>query len=109
MRSVLLAGVMLVMLLLLDSAYLAAQQEAVIVDMRDFSFEPRDTRILAGTAVRWTNHDDVPHAIAMEGGRPGSSGLIAPAKDYSFTFREAGRFTYRCGVHPTMLGVVIVD
>lgn len=94
---------------LLLSGPLAAQQQVVVVDIRDFAFEPRDTRILVDTAVRWINHDDVPHSIAVEGGRPGSSGLIAPAKDHTFMFRDAGRFTYRCAVHPTMLGLLIVD
>lgn len=84
-------------------------QQPVIVDMREYSFQPRDTRITVGTAVQWINHDDVPHSIAMEGGRPGSSGPIAPGRDYTFSFREAGRFTYRCAIHPTMLGVVTVD
>ena len=45
---------------------------------------------------------------AMTGSRPGSSGLIEPGKDYTFTFNEPGQFTYRCGVHPTMLGVIVV-
>lgn len=97
-----------VLAVLLGFSTVGAQQPAV-VDMREFSFEPRDTRITAGTAVRWVNHDDVPHNVAMEGGRPGSSGFIAPGKDYTFSFREAGRFTYRCAIHPTMLGIIIVD
>lgn len=101
--------VMILGTVLLLAGPLLAQQQVVIVDIRDFAFEPRDTRILVDTAVRWINHDDSPHSIAMEGGRPGSSGLIAPMSDYTFTFRDAGMFTYRCAVHPTMLGVLIVD
>lgn len=95
-------------LAMLFSVPLFAQQQ-VVVDIREFAFEPRDTRITAGMSVRWINHDDVPHQVGMEGGRPGSSGLIAPGTSYTFTFGEAGRFTYRCGVHPTMLGLLIVD
>jgi plastocyanin len=87
-----------------------AAQEPITVEMRDFSFWPRDTRVLAGTPVRWINLDDAPHAIAMQGGKPGSSpGLIDPGKSHTFAFREAGRFVYRCGVHPTMLGEIIVE
>jgi plastocyanin len=87
--------------------HLAAQPPAVVVDMRDFAFEPRDLAIAAGTAVRWVNRDATPHSIVMEGGRPGGSrGTIAPGAEHTFVFREAGRYVYRCGVHPTMLGEV---
>lgn len=85
-------------------------QEAVTVHMIEFSFQPREQVINADTPIRWVNRDAFPHAIAMQGGRPGSSpGLIDAGKDYTFVFREAGRFVYRCGVHPTMLGAVIVQ
>lgn len=85
-------------------------QETVTIEMRDFSFEPHEQIVRAGTVVRWLNRDDFPHSVAVQGGRPGSSpGLIDPGKEHSFAFREAGRFLYRCGVHPTMLGEVIVQ
>ena len=98
----LLAGV------ILGTGAAAAAQQAVTVDIREFAFWPRDTVVGVGIAVRWTNFDDTPHQIAMTGSRPGSSGLIEPGKDYTFTFNEPGQFTYRCGVHPTMLGVIVV-
>ncbi len=85
-----------------------AQPAPAIVAIRDFSFEPHEIKIAPGTAVRWVNQDPSPHAIAMEGGRSGSSGQIAPGQAHTFTFQDAGTFTYRCGVHPTMLGVLIV-
>ncbi len=85
-----------------------AAQEAVGVDIRDFSFEPHTAAVSAGTAIRWVNRDDIPHQILMEGGRPGSSGTLAPGASHTFVFQEAGRFTYRCGIHPTMLGEIVV-
>lgn len=78
------------------------------VAIRDFSFEPHELRIAPGTAVRWVNGDPAPHAVAMEGGRPGSSGEIAPGQSHVFTFDQAATYTYRCAIHPTMLGVLIV-
>lgn len=86
-----------------------AQQPAAVVDIRDFAFEPHELKVSTGATVRWVNRDPAPHQIAMEGGRPGSSALLDPGQDHTATFRDAGRFTYRCGVHPTMLGVIIVD
>ncbi len=85
-------------------------QETATVDIREFSFQPHEQTVRAGTVVRWVNRDEFPHAIAMQGGKAGSSpGLIDPGKDYAFGFQEAGRFPYRCGVHPTMLGEIIVQ
>jgi plastocyanin len=83
-------------------------QPAVTVEMRDFSFSPRDTVVSAGTTVRWVNFDDAPHQIAMTARAPGSSGLIAPGGDYTFAFMQPGQFVYRCAVHPTMLGILTV-
>lgn len=84
-------------------------QQSAVVEMRDYAFYPRDTVIAAGSTVRWINFDEAPHAVAMTGGRPGSSPLIEPGKDYAFTFAQPGQFVYRCAVHPTMLGVVVVN
>ena len=94
--------------LILGAAAGTGGQEPVVVEMRDFAFFPRDMIVTAGATVRWVNFDDAPHQIAMTARAPGSSGLIAPGNDYAFTFNQPGQFVYRCGVHPTMLGVVIV-
>lgn len=106
MRAVL-AGAVASAVLLGTGAAVVAQQP-ITVDIREFAFWPRDTVVSAGTPVRWINFDDTPHQIAMTGGRPGSSSLIEPGKDYTFAFQEPGQLTYRCGVHPTMLGVIVV-
>jgi len=79
------------------------------VEIREFAFWPRDTVITAGTPVQWMNFDDAPHQIVLTGGRPGSSSPIEPGNEYAFTFNEPGQFTYRCGVHPSMLGVIVVQ
>jgi len=95
--------------MILSTGAVVTAQQAVTVEIREFAFWPRDTVITAGTPVQWMNFDDAPHQIVLTGGRPGSSSLIEPGKDYVFTFKEPGQFTYRCGVHPTMLGVLVVQ
>lgn len=87
----------------------SAFAQQVVVDIRDFAFEPHEVKVSNGTTVRWVNRDPAPHSIAMEGGRPGNSGQLDPGREHAVTFSEAGRFTYRCGVHPTMLGIIVVD
>jgi plastocyanin len=99
-----------VILTLLAGGTAGAQQPAAVtVDIRDFAFEPHEIKVAAGTTVRWVNRDPIPHQVAMEGGHPGSSPLLGPGGEHAAAFRNASRFTYRCGVHPTMLGVIIVD
>jgi plastocyanin len=90
------------------SAPYTAAQEGVGIDIRDFAFEPRTVGVGAGMTVRWTNRDDVPHNVTMLNRQPGSSGLLGQGASHAFTFRTAGRFTYRCAVHPTMLGEIVV-
>lgn len=95
--------------IILGGAAVLVAQQPVVVEMRDFAFFPRDTAITAGSTVQWVNFDEAPHSIAMTARAPGSSALIEPGKDYAFTFTQTGQFVYRCGVHPTMLGVVVVN
>src|SRR5581483_7165363 len=45
----------------LDAGAAAGDTRDVAVD--NFSFSPSPVDVPAGTAVRWTNHDDVPHTI----------------------------------------------
>jgi plastocyanin len=77
--------------------------------IRDFSFDPHTVLIRQGTAVQWVNRDDIVHQVSMEGGRPGSSGALNPGSQHTFVFPDAGRFTYRCAIHPTMLGEIVVS
>ena len=84
-------------------------QEVAAVEIRDFAFGPAVVMVAVGGTVRWTNHDDFPHSVATEGSQLIASPFIAPGQQFSFTFRQAGSFSYRCGVHPTMLGQVIVQ
>jgi plastocyanin len=90
------------------SALSTDAQEGVGISIRDFAFEPRTMGVGAGTTVRWVNHDDGPHNVTMLNRQPGSSGVIRPGALHTFTFRSAGRFSYRCAMHPTMLGEVVV-
>lgn len=103
------AAVSILLLTLVALGTVTAQQPGAVVDIRDFAFEPHEIKVASGGSVRWVNRDPVSHSVAMEGGRPDSSSLLDPGKEHAVAFQDAGRFTYRCGVHPTMLGVVIVD
>ncbi len=112
MRTSILLSAMVSSLLLGSWAVrLSAQQlTTVTVDIQDFSFQPRDLTVTVGTKVRWVNRDtESPHSVAAEDGKTITSPLIEPGKEFSFEFTQTGQITYRCSVHPTMMGVIVVQ
>jgi plastocyanin len=84
-----------------------AQDASKVVTIDNFTFTPQELNIAVGTTVKWINHDDIPHSVVEK-----NKGFISKALDtddsYSFTFTSAGTFDYFCGLHPHMVGKVIV-
>ena len=71
------------------------------------AFVPADLDIAAGTTVTWMNTDAVSHTSTSDG-QAWNSGLLAPGRQFSFTFETAGAFKYHCAIHPGMVGTVVV-
>jgi plastocyanin len=86
-----------------DTASRAARDVAI----DNFNFSPSPVEVVAGTTVRWTNHDDVPHTITSAD-RRFKSAVLDTDGQFSRRFDERGRFDYFCSVHPHMTGAVIV-
>jgi amicyanin len=78
------------------------------IKIDNFSFTPPMLTVQAGTKVTWTNHDDIPHNIVSPEQRFKSKPLDTDDA-YSFTFNEAGTYQYFCGLHPKMVGKVVVE
>jgi len=78
------------------------------VAIKDFSFTPKDITVKVGTAVTWTNGDDFAHSIESGDGSFDSEKLDSGAT-FSHTFDTAGTFKYRCGIHNSMTGSVVVE
>ena len=77
------------------------------ITVDNFAFVPPVLRVKAGTTVTWTNHDDIPHSIVCPALKVHSHPMDTD-KSFSFTFTQAGTFTYVCGLHPFMHGQVEV-
>jgi plastocyanin len=77
------------------------------VNIADFTFDPGDLEVAAGTEVTWENADGVPHRIASDDGTFDSEDL-AQGDTFSHTFDTAGEFPYICGIHPQMTGTITV-
>ncbi len=77
----------------------------VMID--NFTFAPAELTISVGTTVTWDNHDDIPHSV-VEKNKLFRSQALDTEESYSFTFAQAGTYDYFCGLHPHMVGKIIV-
>ena len=84
-----------------------AAQEPNEVRIDDFTFVPKELTVAVGTTVKWVNHDDTPH-IVVDKNKAFRSKALDTNDSFSFTFTSAGTFDYFCGLHPHMVGKIIV-
>jgi plastocyanin len=85
----------------------ATKKDANEITIDNFTFTPKELTIAVGTTVKWVNHDDIPHTV-VEKKTSFRSKALDTDDSYSFTFASAGEFDYFCGLHPHMVGKVIV-
>jgi plastocyanin len=85
----------------------AAKQSAKTVRIENFTFSPPTLQVKAGSTVTWTNADDIPHNVVAKNGAFRSK-VLDTGDSFSFTFKTAGEFVYFCGLHPHMVGKIIV-
>ena len=85
----------------------AAAAEATIAT---FMFEPDPIEVEAGTAVTWTNEDDILHTVTAvkSGGVTFDERLDGAGTTAEVAFDEAGTYEYVCAVHDGMEGSVVV-
>jgi plastocyanin len=79
-----------------------------VVEIRGMAFHPEVLEVRRGDTVVWINQDIVPHS-ATATGKPGwNTGPLLQGKRGEHVVRGAGEEPYRCELHPTMLGKLIV-
>lgn len=88
-----------------------AHAQTASVSIQNFAFSPATLTIPAGTTVTWTNNDTVAHTSTSDPGDAISwnSGTLSQGQSFSFTFQQAGTFTYHCTFHPFMKATIIVQ
>ena len=74
----------------------------------NFSFTPQEIRVKSGSAVVWTNKDDIPHTVTSVDNAFASRALDTNEK-FQFLFKSPGKFPYYCRLHPKMTGVIIAE
>ena len=78
------------------------------VTIKDFTFQPGDLKIKAGTEVTFTNDDSATHSVQSDGHVFDSPSNLSTGDSFKHTFDKAGTFTYICGIHQAMSGTIEV-
>jgi plastocyanin len=85
----------------------ARSDGAAQIKVDNFKFGPEKLTVAKGTAVTWTNQDDIPHSIVLTALGVRSKALDTD-KAFTYQFDKPGTFSYVCGLHPFMHGQVVV-
>lgn len=107
-------GVMVVAASLMGSGLLGMSAQAqkaptaAEVKIDNFTFEPATLTVKAGTAITWTNRDDIPHKLVSTD-LPFSSKTLDTDDKFTFAPAKPGTYTYFCSIHPKMTGKIIVE
>ena len=104
MRAIIALAALLAGLALLGSA----QAEEYEIRIDNSAFDPNDITIALGDTVTWTNYDSSKHTVTEDNGEFDSEDLDTE-DSFSWTFDVAGNYSYHCGRHSSMTGVVNVE
>ncbi len=79
-----------------------------MVEIKQFKYNPEPLQVAPGATVTWTNQDGAQHSVTEKNGGF-DSGLFQQGQTFSFTFGQAGEWSYYCTRHPSMQGTVKVS
>lgn len=81
------------------------------VEIADFTFSPDMITVRRGSTVRFTNRDTLAHTATSDSdsGSTFDSGQLETGASYAHRFATNGTFTYKCAIHNSMTGSVMVS
>jgi plastocyanin len=86
----------------------AQVSKTISISIKSFKFTPADVTINVGDTIVWTNEDSVPHTVESSDGTLRSDQLDK-SDSFSYKFTKSGKYSYICGIHPSMKGSVTVQ
>ena len=88
----------------------ALAQQTVEVTIQDYKFLPAEVRIKAGDKVKWINKEKrTSHSVLFPSENGLESERFFPDESWQRTFTQLGSYSYRCGPHEEMKGLVVVE
>lgn len=79
------------------------------VAIAEFLFGPEKIAVKAGQSITWTNVDDSPHQVTVQGATTLRTPVVLKGQSTSLVFGDAGTYGYICGLHPNMKGTIEVQ
>ena len=79
-----------------------------IVEIASVGYQPNSLQVIVGTTVTWTNTDSAAHSVTSDTAGVFDSGPISANGIFSFTFNQAGTFTYHSTGEATITGTIVV-
>lgn len=110
------AAALLAMAVLMATAPLSARAaqpagpgaaRAHTVAIEDMRYNPQTLTVRRGDRVTWINEDLVPHTVTADDGTFDSH-LIQPGSSWTHVARKPGEYDYKCSLHVTMKGKILV-
>jgi plastocyanin len=78
------------------------------VGIADFLFGPEKISVQAGQTVTWTNTDESPHQVTVQGASTLRTSVILKGQSTALQFNDVGAYDYICGLHTNMKGKIEV-
>jgi plastocyanin len=78
------------------------------IDIHDFAFSPKEITVPVGARIVWTNRDDEPHTVVSAAGAFKPSQALDTDDSFSTVFDKPGTYAFFCGIHPMMVGKIVV-
>ena len=78
------------------------------VAIAEFLFGPEKIVVKAGQTISWTNVDDSPHQVTVQGETTLRTPVVLKGQSTALKFNHVGTYGYICGLHPAMKGQIEV-
>ena len=78
------------------------------VAIAEFLFGPEKITVKQGQAITWTNVDDSPHQVTVQGATTLRTPVVLKGQSTALQFNDVGSYGYICGLHPQMKGQIEV-
>jgi plastocyanin len=85
-----------------------AENPTYQVSIRNFAFAPTTITVPAGAHIVWTNRDEEPHLIVSTNGAFKASKALDTDDSFETVLEKPGTYAYYCGIHPMMVGKIVV-
>lgn len=82
-------------------------QQGARVSIANFSFQPAAVSVARRAPIAWVNNDSTPRSVVVAS-RSLKTATPQKGQTARLSIADPGRYTYACGIHPSMTGTIEV-